>query len=74
MSAAPTTSELASSPARHSFAASDGSPPSFVYSEQGALWGERQAVGFGNGAFRVSEIEKAKANAVIVANHYSRFA
>lgn len=47
-----------------SFAAYDGSPPSFVYSEQGALWGERQAVGFGNDAFRVREIEKAKANAV----------
>ena len=48
------------------------SPPCYLYSNQGSLWGERQVSGFGNDAFRVVEIEKAKANAVIVANHYSR--
>ena len=48
------------------------SPPCYLYSNQGSLWGERQVSGFGNYAFRVVEIEKAKANAVIVANHYSK--
>ena len=54
------------------FAASDGSPPSFVYSLQDSLWGEPEIIGFGNDAFAVKEMERGKANAIVRANHYSR--
>ena len=46
--------------------------PSFIYSGQGELWGEKQVIGFGSDQFRVEEIPKKQANAVIIANHYSK--
>jgi len=52
--------------------ASSPCSPSFIYSGQGELWGEKQVVGFGSDQFRVVEIPKKQANAVIVANHYSK--
>ena len=51
-----------------------GSPcsPSFLYSAQGSLWGEREIIGFGSDAFAVKVMDRNEANAIIRANHYSR--
>lgn len=53
-------------------AAASGSPPSFVYSPQSSLWGDREIIGFGRAAFVVKEMEREAANAIVRANHYSR--
>jgi hypothetical protein len=44
----------------------------FIYSDQGALFGERVCVGFGDDQFHVAEIHRNRANAVIQRNHYSK--
>lgn len=49
-----------------------GSPPSFVYSLQDSLWGEREIIGFGNDAFAVKEMDRVKACEIVRANHYSK--
>lgn len=54
------------------FAASDGSPPSYEYSQQTVMSGERDVVGFGTDAFALRVMEKEKANEIIRANHYSK--
>jgi len=71
MNPAPSSSASSPTPSRESLAAMPCCP-SFVYSAQGSLWGEKEVVGFGNYAFRVVEIGKPEANAVIIANHYSK--
>ena len=43
----------------------------FIYSDQSSLWGSRDIIGFGDGMFSVSEIDRQKANDCIVKNHYS---
>ncbi len=44
----------------------------YIYSGQMELFGQRRAVGFGDEAFAVKEIDRGLANAIIVKNHYSR--
>lgn len=44
----------------------------YIYSGQMELFGQRRAVGFGDGAFTVKEIDRGLANTIIVKNHYSR--
>jgi adenine modification enzyme len=44
----------------------------FIYSDQAALFGEAQVIGFGDDAFMVREIPRDQANAIIVRNHYSK--
>jgi hypothetical protein len=43
----------------------------YIYSDQTSLFGTREIIGFGDDVFRISEIERDKANDVIVNNHYS---
>jgi hypothetical protein len=43
-----------------------------IYSTQMSLYGEKQIIGFGSDDFQVKEIERNKANEIIVANHYSK--
>lgn len=43
----------------------------YIFSNQMALFGDPAPVGFGDDAFCVREIDREKANAIIVANHYS---
>lgn len=42
-----------------------------IYSNQLAMFTKREIAGYGDDAFCVREIERGKANAVIIANHYS---
>lgn len=44
----------------------------YIVSSQSSLFGQPDVIGFGNDAFAVREIGRDFANAVIVANHYSR--
>lgn len=44
----------------------------YIYSGQGELFGARRVVGFGDEAFAVKEIDRTKANALIMRHHYSR--
>ena len=44
----------------------------YLYSEQGALWGERECIGFGTSDFQIREIERNLSNSIIVKNHYSK--
>ena len=44
----------------------------YIYSKQGSLWGEREVLGFGEDHFFVKEIDRIKANEVIIKNHYSK--
>jgi hypothetical protein len=44
----------------------------YIYDGQGELFGQRRAVGFGDEAFSVREIDRGKANALIQRHHYSR--
>jgi hypothetical protein len=48
------------------------SDPGFIYATQGALFGEREVIGFGADGFSVQEIARDKANRIIKANHYSK--
>lgn len=43
----------------------------YIYSEQGSLWGARQAIGFGSKLFYIKEIDRELSNKVIIENHYS---
>lgn len=43
----------------------------YIHSAQASLYGSREIIGFGDDALSVREIERDKANAVIVKNHYS---
>lgn len=49
----------------------DGTEPKYIWACQGALFGEPTIIGFGERYFKVKEVERDEANAVIVANHYS---
>lgn len=44
----------------------------YIYSGQMEFFGQRRAVGFGDDAFAVKEIDRGLANAIIQKNHYSR--
>lgn len=44
----------------------------YIYSGQMEFFGQRRAVGFGDDAFAVKEIDRGLANAIIIKNHYSR--
>lgn len=54
------------------FSARTGSPPSFVYSPQDSLWGDREIIGFGNEDFAVKEMDRLQACELVRANHYSK--
>ena len=43
----------------------------YIYSNQGSLWGSREVIGFGSKEFSVKEINRNKANDIIIQNHYS---
>lgn len=43
-----------------------------IYSEQQTLFGSSEITGFGSEEFYISEIEREKANDLIVKNHYSK--
>lgn len=43
----------------------------FIYNNQGALFGNREIVGFGEKDFYIKTIDRNKANEIIVKNHYS---
>lgn len=43
----------------------------YIYDNQMVLFGERDVIGFGDENFRVKEIDRKKANAIIIKNHYS---
>lgn len=44
----------------------------YIYSEQLSMFGKRKIVGFGSDQFQVREIDRNRANAIIVENHYSK--
>jgi len=44
----------------------------YIYSEQSSLWGDPELLGFGTKDFYVKEIDRKKANKVIIENHYSK--
>lgn len=43
-----------------------------IYSTQGAMFGAKEIIGFGNDFFCIKEIDRNKANDIIVKNHYSK--
>lgn len=43
-----------------------------IYSNQNTMFGSREIVGFGDYDFYIKEIERNKANEIIIANHYSK--
>lgn len=43
-----------------------------IYSQQTTLYGSREIIGFGSNDFHVKEIDRNKANDIIVKNHYSK--
>jgi hypothetical protein len=43
-----------------------------IYSDQQTLFGKKDVIGYGNAAFYVKEIDRKKANEIIVKNHYSK--
>jgi len=43
-----------------------------IYSNQIAMFGKREIIGFGSNDFKILEIDRNKANDVIVKNHYSK--
>lgn len=43
-----------------------------IYSDQLSMFGSREIIGFGSSDFFVKEIERNKANEIIVKNHYSK--
>lgn len=44
----------------------------YIWSEQSALWGEREIIGFGEKDFYLKEIDRKLANSIIIKNHYSK--
>jgi|TARA_R110000737_G_scaffold78997_1_gene110793 hypothetical protein len=44
----------------------------YIHSEQSSLWGDSELLGFGSDVFYIKEIERKKANQLIVDNHYSK--
>lgn len=44
----------------------------YIYSNQMSLYGEREIIGFGDGDFYVTEIDRALSNKIIIENHYSK--
>lgn len=44
----------------------------YIYNNQSSLWGEPEVIGFGTDDFYIKEIDRKKANEVIIKNHYSR--
>jgi len=44
----------------------------FILSAQDSLFGQRDVIGFGDDSFCVREIDRDRANAIIVRNHYSK--
>ena len=43
-----------------------------IYSEQCAVFGKREVIGFGSSDFYIKEIDRKKANEIIIKNHYSK--
>lgn len=43
-----------------------------IYDNQATIFGTREVIGFGTNDFYIKEIDRNKANAIIVKNHYSR--
>ena len=43
-----------------------------IYSSQSSLFGSKEIIGFGSSEFHIKEIERNKANEIIVKNHYSK--
>lgn len=43
-----------------------------IYSDQMSFYGAREIIGFGSKEFNIKEIEREKANKIIIANHYSK--
>jgi hypothetical protein len=43
-----------------------------IYSDQQTLFGKKDVIGYGDAAFHVKEIDRKKANEIIVKNHYSK--
>jgi adenine modification enzyme len=43
-----------------------------IFSNQSTLFGSREIIGFGSSDFYIKEIDRNKANQIIVANHYSK--
>ena len=43
----------------------------YIFDNQLVLFGERDVVGFGEDDFYVKEMDRKKANAIIIKNHYS---
>ena len=44
----------------------------YLYHAQSSLWGEAEVIGFGNSCFCIKEIDRKKANDIIIKNHYSK--
>ena len=44
----------------------------YIYDNQGSLWGSPDAIGFGDDAFCVKEMDRKQANALIIKHHYSK--
>jgi hypothetical protein len=43
-----------------------------IYSTQMSLFGSKEIIGFGSTNFYISELDRNKANDIIVKNHYSK--
>lgn len=43
-----------------------------IYSDQQSIFGAREIIGFGSTDFYIKEIDRNKANAIIIQNHYSK--
>ena len=43
----------------------------YIYDNQTSLWGNPEIIGFGKDDFYIKEIDRSKANKIIVENHYS---
>ena len=43
-----------------------------IYSDQSSMFGKRDILGFGTNDFYIKEIERDKANKIIIKNHYSK--
>jgi hypothetical protein len=43
-----------------------------IYSDQQTLFGKKDVIGYGDAAFYIKEIDRKKANEIIVKNHYSK--
>ena len=43
-----------------------------IYSDQQSMFGSREIIGFGSDEFSIKELDRNKANKIIVENHYSK--